>query len=198
MFASGCGNPTLRVWKLDNAEPEAWAALANENAPALGIASVGFSHDGKLLVAATHAGKQGLRVWDVAGNYMEERDVPPTRARLVACSPTAPLAALGGDDGRVRMWDLGAARPKETAALTAHDGAVKALAFGPTGTTLVSAGQDRKVVWWDVARRAQVRAWPWPDEPRALAVAGDGRHLAVGTEDGSIYLLRLAPATMKE
>lgn len=36
-----------------------------------------------------------------------------------------------------------------------------------------------------------LQEWTLPEEPRALAFAHDDHHLAIGTEDGSLYVLRL-------
>jgi WD40 repeat protein len=196
MVASGCYHPVLRLWKLDEPEPEMWAALANESAPSIGIASLAFTHDGKHLVAGCFLGKKTLRIWDAAGSYLDEFELPEVRARLVACSPTEPVLAFTGDEAEIRLWRLQGKDHKELAVLAGHAGkglppAVKALAFAPDGKTLASSGQDRRLVLWNVTTGQKQRQWQLRDEVRALAFAPDGRHLAAGSDDGSLYFFRL-------
>ena len=183
----------------DDGEPDAWAALANETAPSVGIFSLSYNFDGKYLVAGNYVGKQTLRVWDVLGSYLEELDVPAAKARLVTCSPVDAVMATAADDAPIRLWSIAGGKAEPTRTLAGHQGkgtppAVKALAFSPDGRTLASAGQDRKLVLWNVADGKATRHWDLLDEVRALAFASDGRHLAVGNDDGTLYILRLESA----
>lgn len=198
MFASGSFRPVLRLWKLDDVEPEAWAALANEeDAPAVGVSALAFRGDGKLLAAGSLLGKHTLRFWDAAGSYLEEKFFHPAKARVVRFAPAQPLLAFVGDDATIHLWRIDGERAEKLLVLKGHAArpfppAVKALAFNPAGTRLASAGPDRKVILWDTATGKQERSWSLVDEPRALAFAPDGRHLAVGCDDGSIFVLRLS------
>lgn len=198
-FGSGAFGPVLRLWKMDEAEPEQWAALANEEAPSRGLSSLAFSHEGRFVIAGSHLGRQTLRVWDAAGRYLEELDVPAAQARLVVCSPAGPLLAFSGDDAKVRLWRYDGPRFREVRTLAGHTGrglgpVVKALAFAPDGKTLASAALDRKVILWDAVKGTPRRTWQFLDEVRALAFAPDGRHLAVGNANGTLYVLRLSAA----
>jgi WD40 repeat protein len=196
MLASGSLGPVLRLWKIEGGEPEIWAALANEDAPSVGVSSLAFSRDGKLLAAGSHLGKQTLRIWDVSGNFLDERILPAAQARIVQFSPAEPVLAFAGEDAVIHLWSVAGKEPKETRTLTGHKAtgpapAVKALAFAPSGAILASGGQDHRLILWDVASGEKVREWQLLDEVRALAFAPDGRHLAVGNEDGTLYILRI-------
>jgi WD40 repeat protein len=196
MLASGSLGPVLRLWKLDGDEPEIWAALANETAPSVGISSLAFTGDGKLLAAGSHLGKQTLRIWDLSGSFLDERVVPAARARLVQFAPNAPVLAFVGDDAVIHLWSVGGAEPKKLHMLKGHkDGSpppvVTSLAFAPSGKVLASGGKDGRLILWDVAKGQKLREWLL-DEVRAVAFAPDGRHLAVGNEDGTMAILRIA------
>lgn len=196
MFVSGSLDPVLRIWKLDEPEPELWAALANETVPSVGVSALAFSHNGKYLVAGSLLGKETLRIWDAAGAFLDERLLPGANARLLACSPTEPIVAFAGDDAEIHLWNFGGAKIEKLRKLPGHAGKafsppVKALAFSPAGKILASSGQDKRVCLWDVASGNKLREWQFLDEARALAFASDGRHLAVGNSDGTLYLLRL-------
>jgi WD40 repeat protein len=196
MLASGSLNPRLRVWKFDVVEAETWAVIVGENAPALGISSLSFSSDGKLLASGAHLGKPSLRIWDVSGGVMEERTLPAAQARLVQFSPKEPLLAFAADDPTIYLWSVAGNEPKSLHELngdkaTKSTPAIKALAFTPDGKVLASGGVDRLLIFWNVAKGEEIRTLPLLDEVRALAFAPDGRHLAVGNDDGTISILRL-------
>ena len=73
-------------------------------------------------------------------------------ARALAFDPKGDRLASGGDDRKVRLWDI--KRPGAAAAmiLTGHDRGVAALAFDPKGRWLASGGDDRTVRLWDLER----------------------------------------------
>jgi WD40 repeat protein len=203
MLVSGSHDPVLRIWKFEDLTPELWAVLANEDAPARGISSLAFSNSGKFLVAGSHLGKETLRVWDAAGQFLDEKPPPATLARLVACSPTEPILAFAGDEADIHLWKIGGEKYEKLHKLSGHPGKaltplVKALAFSPDGKLLASSGQDKRVRLWDVAKGELVREWHFNNEARALAFSSDGRHLAIGNSDGTVYVLRLEALKWKE
>jgi WD40 repeat protein len=195
-FASGCAEPVLRLWKLEDLTPEVWAVIAKDK-EALGISALAFSHDGKFLISGSMIGKETLRIWDASGATLKEKTPPAAQAKLVACSPTASILAFAGDDGVIQLWDLGKSPMEKLRSIDAHMGTkklppiIKALAFSPDGRTLASSGQDKRVRIWDIATGQKRREWQFIDEARALAFSSDGRHLAVGNSDGTVYVLRL-------
>ncbi len=201
-LASGSLDPVLRIWKLEGEEPEIWAALANENAPSVGVSALSFSGDGKLLAGGSHLGKQSLRVWDLSGSYLDEYSLPTLQARVVRFAPIERSLAFAGDDGDVSVWRMEGTARKELHVLKGHKSAtpppsVSALAFSPTGSTLATSGRDRRLILWDVATGEKRREWQLLDGVRALAFAPDGRHLVAGNDDGTLYVLRLDARKMQ-
>ncbi len=103
------------------------------------------------------------------------------------------LLAIGGDAGRIEVWDL----HKPNAAprtLTAGTGGVSSLAFAPTGATLASASLDGTVKLWDINANGAVISLPGSGGKRATSVAfsPDGKTLAAGRAQGGALLWRIA------
>ena len=72
--------------------------------------------------------------------------------------------------------------PHLTRFLRGHDAGVSSLAFGPDGTTLVSAGWDERIVVWDLtAQRPRARLLGrHTDDVKSIAIGAGGRTLVSG------------------
>jgi WD40 repeat protein len=64
--------------------------------------------------------------------------------------------------------------------------------FRSDGKQLISAGMDGRIIIRDSRDGREMRSLKTPVPIVAAALAADGRHLAVGHVDGTIYFLRLA------
>jgi WD40 repeat protein len=107
--------------------------------------------------------------------------------RAYALGPDGDTVAIGGEDGAVRLLDLGSGAARPVAGR--HGGPVTAVRFSPDGRTLVSAGEDRAVLVWDVASRALAETLTGHANGISdLAVTADGRTLYTGGLDGRILI----------
>jgi WD40 repeat protein len=113
------------------------------------------------------------------------------------------LASAGGGNGGIHLWDTATAKHLRT--LHGHRGAVKALAFSPSGKVLVSGtcsptfGGDNKVRFWDPGSGREIlNLQAKRSGTAALAFSPDGKTLAVGDDDTQGTLRLLDPSTGKE
>ncbi|MFE3195326.1 hypothetical protein ACFXHA_40435 [Nocardia sp. NPDC059240] len=116
----------------------------------------------------------GLSAQLALAGYRMNREDPAARARLLAAqslsldissaeahagpvlalaaAPARKLAASGGGDGTIRLWDLADARAITAvgAPLTGHRDRVEAVAFDSSENTLASASRDGTIRLWDL------------------------------------------------
>ncbi|MDI5963366.1 P-loop NTPase fold protein [Streptantibioticus silvisoli] len=167
LIATGDVDGVVRVW--ETRLGELVTSLPGERA---WVESLAFLEGGRLLAAGTD---NDQRVWrtdgfeELSGGSPEydrvagavpgdpdpaagwlygpapEPSRPGGRPRL-ALSPDGLLAATAHDDGVVRLRD---ARTGEVRRILArHTGTVRGVAFAPDGATLVSVGDDGRIVEW--------------------------------------------------
>ena len=105
--------------------------------------------------------------------------------RGVAVTPDGATAVSGGEDGVVRVWDLGGGC--EQATLAGHTDWVRSVAVTHDGTRAVSGSDDGSVRVWDLkdGREETVLTghigWVW-----SVAVTPDGARAVSGGEDASV------------
>ena len=113
----------------------------------IGVASVSFSPDGKLL--ATGYSKDICCLWDA------ETRTAAANARMhikESCStrsfrPTAKCWPPAGEDGLVKLWDVATGKLLRT--YDCQSGQVLCVRFSPDGKSFVTAGREGQArLWW--------------------------------------------------
>ncbi len=109
----------------------------------------------------------------------------------VAFAPSGKLAASGGDDRTVRLWQIPAGN--ELACLKSDGAEVYALAFAPDGKRVISGGADKRLRLWDVETGKLLRVFAGhTDAVRCAAFAPDGNQIVSGGDDRSLRIWNVA------
>jgi WD40 repeat protein len=179
--ASAGSDRTVRLWHAAGRQDQ--AVLRGHTGVVPGLA---FSQDGRRLVSASYdlpiaPGDGTARFWEAA----PEATLPVLAGHTsyvypVAYSPDGRWIASGDWDKAIRVWD---AATGEACATLPHPapGIVRALAFTPDGTRLVSGGDlDGQLLLWDVATGHLRGRLASGKSVRSLAVSPDGTRVAAG------------------
>ena len=182
--ASAGRDRTVRVWRA--AGRREVATLHGHTGAVVGLA---FAPGGRRLASLSREssmvseGDGTARIWDVDPRATMPMLGGHSRAIYpVAFSADGCWIASGDLDGKVRLWDAATGEPCAT---LPQAGVVWGLAFGPDGTSLVSAS-DRSdgLRIWDVATARVRRQVPVPGENfRSLTIHPDGRRVAATAFD---------------
>ena len=214
-IASAGDNHQIQIWEF-----EAPPSPRKQQFP---LASL-IGHQGRIWQLAYHpktrilasaSDDRTVRLWNIATqDCLQVLRGHTYWVRTLAFNDTGLLLASAGDDETIRLWDvrsglclctLGRERmiEKWTQQATAsappvgHHHWIRAVVFSPDGKTLVSGGDGKQVLLWDVAsavrepQRSQFARRLGPPQAhriRTLAFSPDGQWLASGNDQGEIKI----------
>ncbi|MET0502780.1 MAG: TIR domain-containing protein [Candidatus Binatia bacterium] len=141
ILATGGGDHSVRLW--DRKTGQMIGALPKHGNA---VESVAFSPDGRVLATAANG---IIKLWSVAEELGYASSLSAHRSRLnaVAFSPNGALLGTGGEEGTVRLWDLGSRKELKHFELGAGSKGVLALAFSPIGKRVATTGNIGTKVW---------------------------------------------------
>ena len=145
---------------------------------------------------ATARGWCGL--WNTQTGELEAAVQAHTNwAFSVAWSPDRKYFVTGGGDDAVRSFD--AANPTQPLkTFRGHSNDVHAVAITRDGLHIVSAGDDRHILIWELATGTEVRRWRAHDgQIPGVTISPDGATVASGSRDDSIRMWDLNSGSLK-
>ena len=159
-----------------------------------GVTACEYAKKGSVLFTASLDGS--VRAWDLIRYRNFRTFTAPTRLSFscMAVDPSAEVVAAGSVDSfDIYIWSVQTGQLLDQ--LSGHEGPVSALAFAPSGGTLVSGSWDRTARIWSIFTRTQT------SEPLQLqadvldvAVRPDSLQLAVSTLDGQLTFWSMSEA----
>lgn len=174
-FATGGEEPVVRLW--DRATRTRTHELTGPTQP---VTIVRYSDCGRWLAAGDRSGT--VYIWDRATlTPIAKFYGLATSGAALAFSPDGAWLAYGRGNGRITL--VSTAVWGEWLTIMSAPAEVIALTYTPDGKSLISTGRDRVIRVWDVPTGRE-RFWfhaTYGTMPWCLAVAPDGRTLAVGT-----------------
>lgn len=142
-----------------------------------------------LLAWADHLGTISIAGTDAPGE-VRKMTAEQGPVRCLSFSPDLKTLSGGGEDGIIRIWNVG--RRSRALERPASQGAIRSLAHSPDGRLLASLG-DSTLKLWELASGKEVAALTHEDGPMTtVAFTSDGKALVTGTSRGTLLLWRLA------
>ncbi|HXA15067.1 MAG TPA: WD40 repeat domain-containing protein [Opitutaceae bacterium] len=171
------------LWDADDFIAQKEFAYAN------GIHALVWSPDGKWLVSGNQ--DPSVHLWLPGQDQEFHMSGYEGKVKHLAFDHTSRwLATSGGNDACI--WDCSGGGPEGRAPLMLpHDAPVCALAFQQSHGLLATASQDGALQLWSPERKQPLRATVrMPTAATKLAWSPDDQLLAVGTENGSVFVLK--------
>jgi WD40 repeat protein len=110
-----------------------------------GLQCIALSANGTTL--ATASADNRVILWEFS-ERRARRTLESPAVGVVAFSGDGRLIASGGDDGLIRVWDVGSG--ERQALFRGHSGFISGLAFTPDSSKLISGGADRTIRTWEL------------------------------------------------
>jgi WD40 repeat protein len=147
-----------------------------------------WNADGRVLACGMQDGS--VHLWNVASD--DESELPGLGAKVFATGWSANGRFLAAAAGSVLVaWDFGGkgAAASQPIELQAHSERITALAMRPSGSWLVSAARDRRLLLWRLGGAHEPQdAHLLADDCTLLRFSRDGARLAVGDARGGITI----------
>jgi WD40 repeat protein len=146
--------------------------------------SIGFSHNGRLLVTAHD--DCSVRVWQADTLSPVYRFLGHTAPVVkVIFDPKNLLVGSSSNDHTIRLWDATSGKHLHT--LTGHNGTPTGLAFSNDGLRLASCSTDQTVKIWNVTTGLELQSLIGHNSwVRDVAFSSDSQHLATAGYDGLV------------
>ncbi|CAI5513512.1 unnamed protein product [Closterium sp. Naga37s-1] len=178
-----CNDDTVHLLSLPDLTP-----ISDTPTIALGAHPKDISiaaHDPDLALLTTASGLTLLRSSKLLSSI-----TPAFTPTAAALSPDGKEAAVGGEDGAVRVFSVNGDTMEEVAKLERHRGPITAVRYSPDGSMLATGDQNREAVVWDTAtREVKMRNMVYHTARiSALAWSPDSTHVATASLDMSILV----------
>lgn len=149
-----------------------------------------FSPDGSYVATGCNKSTTIFRMQDgMKLCELIDADVDTDRDNYIRClrfSPDGKFLITGGEDRRLRLWDVEARKILKV--FDGHEQDIYDLDVSPDGKYLVSGSGDRTVRIWDMQSSSLLRVLKLDDGVTSVAVSPNGKFVAAGSLDTSVRI----------
>ena len=109
--------------------------------------------------------------------------------RILDISNDGKWLACGTEGKGIQLFNISPSGTGSPTALSGHNNTIRALDFMPDNLHMLSAGRnDNQILNWDLSRNSST-VFTTVDSIQVLAISGDGKWVAGGTENGKLVLI---------
>jgi WD40 repeat protein len=191
LIASGHQDGTVRLWNLRTRQQI--GRITNDRQGA--VRNLSFSSDGRVI--ASTGDDAGVHLWEPGRSPRRARAFlsgasflsPGLQVRSVAFLPRRRVLAVGYQDGKIRLWDIGTRRQLGSP-LQGHTDAVADLAISADGSRILSGSADSTIRLWNVRDHRQLGP-PLTGHTGGvvgIALNRDGRTAVSSGHDGTVVV----------
>ena len=142
---------------------------------------VAHSRSGPASVWDAITGQRSLELRLVTNSSEEER----VSVTSLACNPNSRSAAIGYDDGSVRVWDIGNGQVVKE--LIGHTFWVSSIAFSPDGQWVLAASRDKTARIWETTTGRRIAEFRGHTGLLNTAnFSPDGKLIVTASDDGTV------------
>jgi len=187
-LASGANqDPNVRIWDVPGRK-ERFVWPGHEG----GVHSLAFPADGRFLASA--GADKLIRSWDMVGGQ-EPVVLKAHTADVIslAYAPDGKKLVSGTSGGLMRVWNPPDKNSRHLKGAKGQRSSITALAFSADGKQLISTGGKGLLVLWEPETEQLLREWTFAVPVHCAVLSPTGSFVAVGTDAGTIQVLRSAP-----
>jgi WD40 repeat protein len=180
----------IKIWDTSNGKEVRQVA---EPGPQNRIPLLTVNDDGTKIVAWVQ--NTYIEVYTLAdGKQVKSKPVHERKVTCLAFSNDGAWAALGSQDGSIRIWDIAKEARSPDFDLPAHQEAVNDVLFTPDRKRIVTAAQDGQLRVWELAALKPDKSEPkqsvqaHKQRIRGLAMSPDGKSFATASYDNTVKL----------
>ncbi len=146
-----------------------------------------FSPQGDLLASAEENGM--IRLWNLAGEELDNWEAAPQRLWNVAFSPQQDYLATGSEQGMINLWNL---EGEKLATWQAHQGQLRNISFSHDGQIIATGGwEDGTVALWNLQGKLLKRWKSDSNMVKSVSFSPSDRLIATVNKDKTIRFWNL-------
>jgi hypothetical protein len=191
LLAFGGAGRTVRVFDVSTEEPRSWAELSGHTGS---ITAVLIAPDGKRFISASQDGT--VRLWTPHRFWNKRQAVLQAShcaVNTLSIAPDGRSLAMGSPDQTFQLWDISTDAPQRQNRISDNRGGIRLVLFPAVTNSLVTVEDQGRASIWDLATYSRREEWLVPFvKAYTFALTFDGRYLATGNTDGSVFVHRIA------